>query len=205
MRVRVSPRAYRKVLSRRKQPCAKEHRELLARSLESAMQRMRCSLVARCSVAVYYTIYRIVRLCGLIAMPHLSRQKINQTVVTAIFSQLLAVVSNSASARRGTHSPLAELLTHTEKLMLAKRLAVIFLLSEGIPSYRIVRKLKVSPSTVARLNLGISSRYSNLTAIARRQKMKSVGRLLDTLLSISFPRKTGPRWKWLDEFYESRA
>jgi len=48
-----------------------------------------------------------------------------------------------------------ELFTRTERIMIAKRLTLIFLISEGLPPYSISRVLKMSPSSVARFQKGL--------------------------------------------------
>lgn len=98
---------------------------------------------------------------------------------------------------------LAELLTDTEKIMLAKRLAVIFLLAKNVPPYRIWNRLKISPSTVARFELGLEKRFENLLEIGMRQENKTtLDKILDGLLNSSMPSKVGPRWTWLNEFLD---
>ena len=57
-------------------------------------------------------------------------------------------------ARSGkTNAVLGQLFTKTEKLMLAKRLAIIFMLDQKESTYAISNILKVSQSTVARISL----------------------------------------------------
>ena len=48
-----------------------------------------------------------------------------------------------------------ELFTRTERTMIAKRLAALFLLSRKTPHYAISRILKMSPSSIARFESGI--------------------------------------------------
>ncbi|HEY9584456.1 MAG TPA: hypothetical protein VJI33_02675 [Candidatus Paceibacterota bacterium] len=87
--------------------------------------------------------------------------------------------------------------------MLAKRLAVIFLLAKKVPPYRIWNKLKISPSTVARFEIGLDKKFRNLLEIGMRQENRTMlDKILDGLLNASMPAKVGPRWKWLDEFLD---
>lgn len=46
-----------------------------------------------------------------------------------------------------------DLLTPTERVMLAKRLAIAALLIEGLPYHEISERLKVSTATIGRVNL----------------------------------------------------
>lgn len=63
-----------------------------------------------------------------------------------------------------------ELFTKTEKLMLAKRLAIILLLDQGESIYAIENTLKVSPSTVARISLAYEEgKFTNLIKEIKNQ------------------------------------
>ena len=69
-----------------------------------------------------------------------------------IHKELFKVITQLAYARK-TNAGLGALFTKTEKVMLAKRLAIIVMLDYKESIYAIERSLKVSPSTVARFSL----------------------------------------------------
>ena len=85
------------------------------------------------------------------------------------------------------------LLTKTEKVMLAKRLAIIYMLENGESWYRIQHTLKVSPSTVERLShacdLGI---YDALRKKIGAKRWNGFWRTMEALLP---PRAGRDRFK----------
>lgn len=97
---------------------------------------------------------------------------------------------------------LSEFLTPTEQMMLAKRLAVIFLLAQGFSIYRIQQILKVSPSTVARIKLQLErGKFKKIVASARSRKHRQrFQEMLDLLLLIMLPQQSGKtRWGTIDK------
>ncbi len=52
---------------------------------------------------------------------------------------------------------MSEILTPTERTMLAKRLLLILLLRKKVPDFTIARLLQMSPSTIARFALKVES------------------------------------------------
>jgi len=102
-------------------------------------------------------------------MPHVSKQLLQKEKFGEIHKQLLKVVSTLS--RTGSAKIIFnELLTKTEKLMLAKRLAVIVMIDQGESIYGIENTLKVSPSTVARMSLSHEARkYFELLKEIRKQ------------------------------------
>ncbi len=85
-------------------------------------------------------------------MPHISKQLLEKGKFLDIHKQLFRVIADLSRSGR-TRAILDQLLTKTEKLMLAKRLAIIFMLDQKESIYAISNILKVSPSTVARMSL----------------------------------------------------
>lgn len=69
-----------------------------------------------------------------------------------------------------------DLFTPTERIMFAKRLAIAALLSQGLPYKVIADKLKVSTSTVARVNLWLKT--SGVGYKRAVEKIKDWGPLL---------------------------
>lgn len=88
-----------------------------------------------------------------------------------------------------------ELFTKTEKVMIAKRLQLLFFLQDGIPPYRIARKLHISPSTVARFQHAyIRGDFVHTTTWLSRAKLPSkVLRLFSDILEIHFGNLPSPR------------
>lgn len=85
-------------------------------------------------------------------MPQISKVPIKKSIETKIrraFSQSLANISSESEMEKY----IFDLFTPTERVMLAKRLAIAALLVKGVTYLEISQKLKVSTSTVARVNL----------------------------------------------------
>ena len=88
--------------------------------------------------------------------------------------------------------------------MIAKRLAVIYMLSEGYSPYRIYQDLKISPSTVERYeNYLQKGRYKTLVQFITREKnSKKLPEWILLLIDLyrDRPRKIGKRYEWLKHF-----
>lgn len=83
-------------------------------------------------------------------MPHVSRYKLPKKIEQELIKNLNLVLS-TISKHEDMLTFLNALLTDTEKLMLAKRLAIIILISEGLPDSHIATKLNVTRMTVAKM------------------------------------------------------
>ncbi len=100
-------------------------------------------------------------------MTHVSKNDLPRAVRQEIDRQFLHLSSgNEAKANF-----FEELLTDTERLMLAKRLATIFMLIEEQSYYRIEQVLGVSVSTSKRLHqLLIGGAFTSIERLAARKK-----------------------------------
>ena len=87
-----------------------------------------------------------------------------------------------------------ELFTRTEKIMFAKRLTLIYLLSCNTPFETITKTLRISPTTVSKFSLALDKgKHKNTLAILGRK-----GKLLDImekLLRAGLPPQGRGRWK----------
>lgn len=103
------------------------------------------------------------------------------------------------SARKSWVKPfLNDFLTHTEKIMLAKRFAVIYLLSQGVPSSYISDSLSMSPATISRMSAKYEiGKYSSLLLIMKKDN-KDIWVILEKILRAGLPPRVGRgRWKFL--------
>jgi len=87
------------------------------------------------------------------------------------------------------------LLTSTEQIMLAKRLAVIVMLERGYTYYRIMKTLKVSTSTIKRLHRNLESGQYRFIRHKLSKKSSNLGflELLEVFLAAGMPSIAGPR------------
>ncbi len=82
-------------------------------------------------------------------MPHLSAKRLKEEEEKLLKSKLVKVFRVVGKDKRVSYS-LPELLTHTEMLMIAKRLGIIYLIYKEMSTLDIADILKVSTSTVQR-------------------------------------------------------
>ena len=84
-------------------------------------------------------------------MTHISKSTIDEKEANKINKLLISILSN-LKTKNTTEKFMNEFFTHSEQVMFAKRLAIIFLLAQGISQYKICKMLKVSSSTTGNLN-----------------------------------------------------
>jgi len=121
-------------------------------------------------------------------MPHVSRKKLKKKIYQKIGDQFIEFVLELKSSK-DTKNFLTNLLTKTERIMLAKRLAVICMLMRGYSFEAIQRTLEVSPSTVDRFWKIIQQHPNSFLLIRSKVETK-------TKLKAGF-------WKVLGNFLES--
>ena len=103
-------------------------------------------------------------------MPHISSKKLDKDFSDKLFKELL-LIFGKAQTKNLLPLVMNELFTETEKIMLAKRLAIILMLSSRTPQHRIVEILKMSPTTVAKTSLGIEiGKYKSILKISNKEK-----------------------------------
>ncbi|HEY9586258.1 MAG TPA: hypothetical protein VJJ27_01280 [Candidatus Paceibacterota bacterium] len=102
------------------------------------------------------------------------------------------------------HNPgiLEEILTNVEKIMLAKRLAIICLLSENEMGFLKIRfGLGVSPSTIVRFEREIDSGIYRKTInfYTKMKNKKQFWELTEKILRGGLPSRGRGRWKFLNK------
>ncbi|MDP3763828.1 MAG: Trp family transcriptional regulator [bacterium] len=130
-------------------------------------------------------------------MPHISKRKLDQKIFDKIFKELIIVLEQAQSKKKFT-PVLNELLTKTEKIMLAKRLAIVLLLFGDIPQHRIAEVLLVSPTTVSKISFQVEmGKYDSIKNISIKEKidLEKVIWLLLTAGGILPPRAGGRYWR----------
>ncbi len=135
-------------------------------------------------------------------MVRVSREKLKKKVLEQINFRLVDTISK-LETNSSTKSFINDLLGEEEKIVLAKRLAVIFMLQENISWYRITKLLKISPSTVKRIALDIDSeRYDNILKVVKQKKNRvTFWDNLDRVLKCGMPPIVGKgRWNFLNKY-----
>lgn len=90
-------------------------------------------------------------------MPHVSRNKLNPQVEDDL-TDTLDLILSKLTQKESVKDFLLALLTPTERIMLAKRLAIIILLKENVPHSQIAQTLHVTRITVSRMELFLEAR-----------------------------------------------
>ena len=130
-------------------------------------------------------------------MPHISSKKLKKENLQRLYDEFSAALQKSAQ-RSWIKLFLNGFLTRTEKIMLAKRFAVIYLLSKDIPVSYIAEALHMSPATISRMSLKYEiGKYSSLLKTIQREN-KDIWRILEKILRAGLPPIAGRgRWKFL--------
>jgi uncharacterized protein YerC len=130
-------------------------------------------------------------------MPHVSSKKLKKENLQKLYDEFGTALEKSAK-KSWVKLFLNDFLTRTEKIMLAKRFAVIYLLSKDIPATYIAEALCMSPATIFRMSLKYDiGKYSSLLR-AIREENKDLWGILEKILRAGLPPRAGRgRWKFL--------
>ena len=127
-------------------------------------------------------------------MPHLSEADLDAATHKRITRQLSGMLADKNAYVLSLL--LHDLLTKTERLMLAKRLAAIVLLERGEQPYHIHQALKLSQSTILRLGNTLDrGGYQEITK-ALRQKSTLLDDI-EKILQAGMPPRGKGRWRFL--------
>ena len=133
-------------------------------------------------------------------MPHISKRKLEEKFVKDLFLEIVSVFEKAG--RRGElKRVLGELLTPTEKIMFAKRLAVISMLAQNIPIHVIADNLSMSSSTIDIMSLRFEvGSYSHVVENGlKKTDIVDIINMIQTAGGIMPLRSGKGRWKSLDD------
>jgi len=129
-------------------------------------------------------------------MPHISKRKISKVHLRHLQNELVRSFERSFKDLH-TQAVFNEFFTYTEKIMFAKRLAVIAMLSKGISSYMIAETLAMSPATTNRMSVKFEmGKYDHI--IKKALGKKDIWNIIEFMLSaggIMPPIVGGKRWR----------
>lgn len=137
-------------------------------------------------------------------MPHISRKKLKKEVAKKIYDRLVKTITSGGSNRG--YDVLGELLTPIEQTMLAKRLAAVVMLSQGISSYEVRKVLKLSSKTSAYIMHDIElGKYKEITKLTKKKKdREKFWAELEVIVRMGMPEMGKGRWKWLNEYTKKK-
>ena len=133
-------------------------------------------------------------------MVHISHKKLKIETFKQIqsrFAQSIALVRTGSQAV----CFLEELLGEEEQLMLAKRIAVVYMFAEEISAYRIAQVLSMSTSTVNRMRAAYDNgEYETIKKqYLHKNNRAQMWKDIEVLLRLGMPPMGKGRWKW---FYD---
>lgn len=128
-------------------------------------------------------------------MPHISSKKLKKEQLQKLYNEFGISLEKSAK-KSWVKFFLNDFLTRTEKIMLAKRFAVIYLLSKDVPISYIAEALCMSPTTISRMSFKYDiGKYSSLL---KAIKGENIWEILEKILRAGLPPRAGRgRWKFL--------
>ena len=88
-------------------------------------------------------------------MPHISNRKPDKKTVERLDRNLIKFLLDTSSEKR--KNIFNEIITPTEKIMVAKRLMLLLFIKRGLSAYEIARTLKMSTSTITRFQVAVES------------------------------------------------
>lgn len=133
-------------------------------------------------------------------MPHVSKNKLDQNTLYKISEKLFQTVKHLKHEKEVSQF-FNDLLTKTERIMLAKRLAIVIMLESQYPFRVISRALKVSESTVSamkdRFDRGGDGYRLVFKRLEREKFWKDFFKFIEKILQPDFlPPITGKgRWR----------
>ena len=117
-------------------------------------------------------------------MPHVSKYKL-KTAEEEKLKQTLGLVLRKINKDEEMEGFLYSLLSETEKIMLAKRLAIMILITEGLSEAEIADKLNVTRETVLRIQMLMQIRGNGYEiALKKLEEEKYLGEFKKFLLSL---------------------
>ncbi len=129
-------------------------------------------------------------------MTHVSKKQLEAKHLESLFIQLSKIIAKLDE--RSSEEFFNEFFGPEEKIMFAKRLAVIVMCIEGNSTYRIAQLLMMSPSTTERIkHKFIKGDYKNIERIItnKRRDYKELWEVLEIILSAGLPPRGKGRWK----------
>lgn len=118
-------------------------------------------------------------------MPHISKKQVDPRVLKQIFYFFKAIMADLETEGE-VAAFLSSLLTRTEELMLAKRLAMVVLLLEDVPESKITETLKTTYATVEKMRLMLDRKLPGYQiGVKKLKKRENWQKLKKSLLELA--------------------
>ena len=119
-------------------------------------------------------------------MTRISRYKLKDYVYEKMFGLLFEVVTNSKD-KKEFNQLIRELLSPTERIMVAKRIVLVYLLLQEIDYQVICRVLKVSSSTISKFKLLTDNKSGMIDILKKTMRNDKIRLFVFELMSDLFP------------------
>ena len=132
-------------------------------------------------------------------MPHISKYKLKKRTMQELEERVMLFLSTTSMKTR--QEIFRELFTPTERLMIAKRLSLIFLITEQASSHEISKRLRVSSSTAMRFQNAVSRNAfaGTIKWLARNKKAHAALRFIADLVAVPFEAQNKSLARFMDE------
>lgn len=140
-------------------------------------------------------------------MARISERPVKNTILYKISEQLVSYIA-SIRTTRNSQRFIGELFSESERLMIAKRLAIVVMLEHGYSYVTIKKTLSVSNDTIARIsedkNRGRFKYIEKQCGTRYRPKAgeEDFWNYLEIILQAGMPPQGKGRWRYLDELLE---
>lgn len=118
-------------------------------------------------------------------MPHVSRKKLDKKILDRILDFLVVALTDIKDEKE-MRAFLDSFFTSTEKIMLAKRLGIVYLLKEGLAINEISETLSVGKPTIERMKMWLKTEGSGyevaIDTLRRTKKLDDFKNLLKGIL-----------------------
>ncbi len=144
-------------------------------------------------------------------MVYISKKPLKPETLSRISDLFIAHIAG-IKTKQNSKRFIDEILTNTEKKMLAKRLAIIVMLHRKQSYSIIIGILKVSRTTIAKINIDLKngefdfiiSQLNKTSKNASWNKSSNFSIWLDIMLGMRMPAVGKGRWKFLDEIKQKK-
>ena len=128
-------------------------------------------------------------------MVQISKGKLSEEILFKLFELFFQIVGKK-NKKEEFLRVINDLFSPVERIMIAKRIAIIYLLLKKIDQSTICQVLKVSSSTVARYSLLISKSTGITEEFDKLLKKEKITRFLEDLYNdfFSYPGRPGTNW-----------
>jgi len=139
-------------------------------------------------------------------MPPLSKSRVENYVLEKLFDLFFEIIGNNDD-KEEFEKIIYDVLSPVERIMIAKRVAIFYMLMKKLDYYNIAKSLKVSPSTIAKFNLVKENSRGIVSALKGTVRNEKIINFFEELiLELRRPGKYGINWKdaWQEKIDHER-